>query len=376
MESVKVFGLVDITVLAAGSLFLGEVHEPIKSTKNPNGLLLMGIPFSKRPTALRFDYKVRIADAPQRIRATGFSRTGKVAGKDHAAVVCLLQKRWEDAEGNVYAKRVGTFAIQYSQSTDWHNAATYNILYGDITHNPAYRAEWMKLNAYEYNTVNSHGKSVRIQEVGWAAPDETPTHLVLQFASSHGGAYIGRELPVGGQREAGLLSLSPARHFRDELFLLHRHYCHVLLFAIDQQQVGVQALAGDAHASATLDAPQALQRNDTRTGEASVTHDEPSVARQGVRGVDDALHDDYEQDQSDGGTDAHVVPERETGACGKQHQEEVHREVDAGVKYLVHGGNGWFRTRKLQNSEEKQEAQHRVNVLFCSFAPNKCNKLP
>ena len=191
MESVKVFGLVDITVLAAGSLFLGEVHEPIKSTKNPNGLLLMGIPFSKRPTALRFDYKVRIADAPQRIRATGFSRTGKVAGKDHAAVVCLLQKRWEDAEGNVYAKRVGTFAIQYSQSTDWHNAATYNILYGDITHNPAYRAEWMKLNAYEYNTVNSHGKSVRIQEVGWAAPDETPTHLVLQFASSHGGAYIG-----------------------------------------------------------------------------------------------------------------------------------------------------------------------------------------
>ena len=68
----------------------------------------MGIPFSKRPTALRFDYKVRIADAPQRIRATGFSRTGKVAGKDHAAVVCLLQKRWEDAEGNVYAKRVGT----------------------------------------------------------------------------------------------------------------------------------------------------------------------------------------------------------------------------------------------------------------------------
>ena len=27
--------LVDITVLAAGSMFLGEVHEPIKGTKNP-----------------------------------------------------------------------------------------------------------------------------------------------------------------------------------------------------------------------------------------------------------------------------------------------------------------------------------------------------
>ena len=33
MESVKVFGIVDITVLAAGSMFLGEVHEPIKGPR-------------------------------------------------------------------------------------------------------------------------------------------------------------------------------------------------------------------------------------------------------------------------------------------------------------------------------------------------------
>ena len=191
MEGVKVFGVVDITVLAAGSLFLGEVHEPIKSTKNPNGLLLMGVPFTKHPKALRFDYKVRIADREKRIPATGFGRETDVDGKDHAAVVCLLQKRWEDKEGNVYASRVGTFAIQYDKSCDWQNAATYTILYGDITHNPAYRADLMKLNAYEYNTVNSRGKSVPIKEVSWAAPDEAPTHIILQFASSHGGAYIG-----------------------------------------------------------------------------------------------------------------------------------------------------------------------------------------
>ncbi len=191
MEGVKVFGVVDITVLAAGSLFLGEVHEPIKSTKNPNGLLLMGVPFTKHPKALRFDYKVRIADREKRIRATGFGRETDVDGKDHAAVVCLLQKRWEDKEGNVYASRVGTFAIQYDKSCDWQNAATYTILYGDITHNSAYRADLMKLNAYEYNTVNSRGKSVPIKEVSWAAPDEAPTHIILQFASSHGGAYIG-----------------------------------------------------------------------------------------------------------------------------------------------------------------------------------------
>ena len=42
MESVKVFGLVDITVLAAGSMFLGEVHEPIKGTKNPQKMLDSG----------------------------------------------------------------------------------------------------------------------------------------------------------------------------------------------------------------------------------------------------------------------------------------------------------------------------------------------
>ena len=33
MESVKVLGLVNITVLAAGSVFTGSVHEPIKGTK-------------------------------------------------------------------------------------------------------------------------------------------------------------------------------------------------------------------------------------------------------------------------------------------------------------------------------------------------------
>ena len=59
MESVKVLGIVDITVLAAGSMFLGTVHEPIKSTKNPNKMLQMGIPFTERPSAIQFDYKVK-----------------------------------------------------------------------------------------------------------------------------------------------------------------------------------------------------------------------------------------------------------------------------------------------------------------------------
>lgn len=91
MESVKVFGIVDITVLAAGSMFLGEVHEPIKGTKNPQKMLNSGIPFTKKPIAIQFDYKVKMSDREKRIRATGFSRITDVEGKDFPEVNLFLQ---------------------------------------------------------------------------------------------------------------------------------------------------------------------------------------------------------------------------------------------------------------------------------------------
>ena len=189
-ESVKVFGLVDIEVIAAGSVFLGTVHEPIKGTKNPQAMLQSGVPFSKKPKALRFDYKVKAAPEKNRVRSTGFSRKSTVAGQDSLAVILLLQKRWEDAEGNVYSKRVGTMATLYGIYPDWVNDATYPILYGNITSKPEYKP-YMRIQVEERYTLNSKGKSVPIQEVGWAEPGEAPTHMVLQFTSSHGGAYIG-----------------------------------------------------------------------------------------------------------------------------------------------------------------------------------------
>lgn len=190
-ESVKVFGLVDIEVIAAGSVFLGTVHEPIKGTKNPQAMLQSGVPFSKKPKALRFDYKVKAAPEKNRVRSTGFSRKSTVAGQDSLAVILLLQKRWEDEEGNVYSKRVGTMVQRYTESTpDWVNDATYPILYGNITSKPEYKS-YMRIQVEERYTLNSKGKSVPIQEVGWAEPGEAPTHMVLQFTSSHGGAYIG-----------------------------------------------------------------------------------------------------------------------------------------------------------------------------------------
>ena len=190
-ESVKVFGLVDIEVIAAGSVFLGSVHEPLKGTKNPQAMLQSGVPFSKKPKALRFDYKVKAAPEKNRVRSTGFSRKSTVAGQDSLAVILLLQKRWEDEEGNVYSKRVGTMVQRYTESTpDWVNDATYPILYGNITSKPEYKP-YMRIQVEERYTLNSKGKSVPIQEVGWAEPGEAPTHMVLQFTSSHGGAYIG-----------------------------------------------------------------------------------------------------------------------------------------------------------------------------------------
>ncbi len=191
MESVRVLGLVDIEVVAAGSVFLGAVHEPIKGTKNPQSMLRSGIPFTKKPKAIRFDYKIKAAPEKDRIRSTGFSRKTKVAGQDSIAVILLIQKRWEDKDGNVYAKRVGTMVHRYTASTDgWVNDATYPIMYGDISKSADYR-HYMRIQVEERYTTNSRGESVPIKEIGWADGDDEPTHMILQFTSSHGGAYIG-----------------------------------------------------------------------------------------------------------------------------------------------------------------------------------------
>lgn len=190
IEKVRVFGLIDITVLAAGSVFLGAVHEPISGTSNPQKMLNSGIPFTKMPSALCLDYKVNIVDSPERVKITGFSPKSKVAGKDNAAIVLLLQKRWEDKDGNIYASRVGTHITRFDTSSDWQNKQVLPIQYGDISKQSTFKP-YMGLQAEERYAVNSRGESVPIKEIRWASPEEVPTHMILQFTSSHGGAYIG-----------------------------------------------------------------------------------------------------------------------------------------------------------------------------------------
>ena len=49
IEDCRVLGMMNLHVLVSGSIFLGEVNEPIRSTSNPYGKMEMGIPFTKRP---------------------------------------------------------------------------------------------------------------------------------------------------------------------------------------------------------------------------------------------------------------------------------------------------------------------------------------
>ena len=124
IERVKVMGLINISVLATGTIFLGEVAEPVRDTKNPQSKLMMGIPFTERPHSIIYDYKFdQGSDGGKRMKMTGFSRVQDIPGTNAAEMCLILQKRWEDADGNVYAKRVATAWERYDKSSGkWINA--------------------------------------------------------------------------------------------------------------------------------------------------------------------------------------------------------------------------------------------------------------
>lgn len=191
----KAIGVVNINVLAGGSIFTGSVIEPITSSSDPMSKINVGVPFSKRPKAIRFDYKYYNNGSNTRIKETGFGKTGVVEGKDMAECVCLLQKRWEDEDGNIHALRVGTMRVRFDKNTNgWVEGKQFAIHYGDISKESYYR-DYMGMVVGErtYHAINSSGKNVPILEEGWADANDTPTHLIVKFDSSYGGAYTGTE---------------------------------------------------------------------------------------------------------------------------------------------------------------------------------------
>lgn len=194
MEEVKVLGLINMDVMVAGSIFLGRIFEPITSTKGPFSKMEMGIPYTKRPTALVFDYKVDMPAGNQRTKATGFSSKKTLQGHDNAEVYVILQQRWEDADGKLYARRVGTGRERYSKSIPWTKGHQLKIHYGDITGQPFYRP-WMGLLSGNkaYYARNSKGKLVPVQEVEWAPADAKPTHVLVMASATCGDPFVGTE---------------------------------------------------------------------------------------------------------------------------------------------------------------------------------------
>lgn len=193
LETVRVLGVVDISVVVSGSLFLGRTLEPIRSTSDPYAYIDMGVPFTKKPRALMFDYKTRISDKGVITESNGI-KLKEHAGKDAAMVFVYLQKRWEDAEGNVYAKRIGTGYQRFGKTVSaWQNACQLPIRYGDITSEPWFKPYMglMPDQSIPYCCENSKGNMVQIHEVGWGTAADEPTHVIVMFSSSIQPAFWG-----------------------------------------------------------------------------------------------------------------------------------------------------------------------------------------
>lgn len=192
LDSVKALRLVNIEVLVGGSMFLGKMMEPVKSTSDPYSKMEMGVPFTGRPKAMKFDYKLYMPDIDHRIICTGFSKKKEIAGCDSSEVFIMLQRRWEE-DGKIYAKRVGTGRERFYKNTDgWVEGHTLDVNYGDITKKTFYKP-WMGLIPKEksYYALNSKGKMVPVHEVGWDSPDARPTHILIMASAACGTAYVG-----------------------------------------------------------------------------------------------------------------------------------------------------------------------------------------
>ncbi|MDE5793481.1 MAG: PCMD domain-containing protein [Muribaculaceae bacterium] len=194
MENVKALGIVNMDVMVAGSIFLGQLFEPVTSTKGAFGKMEMGIPYTKRPKALVYDYEIVMPKDNTRTKSTGFSKQKTLQGRDNAEVYVLLQRRWEDENGNLYAKRVGTGRERYNKSIPWTRQHELPIHYGDITKESFYKP-WMGLLDGEkaYYARNSKGKLVPVHEVGWDDANATPTHVLMMASASCGEPFIGTE---------------------------------------------------------------------------------------------------------------------------------------------------------------------------------------
>lgn len=185
--SFKVLGMAKVEVLTAGAIYLGKLKEPINSMDNAIKSVNIGIPFTKRPKYLVFDYKATIRNSGTVSRSTMTKRTD-MPGRDKAIATVQLQKRTEK-DGKIYAERVATGELLIGGSCDWRHGAKLKLTYGKPENEEAL-SQFSRLNSFFY-AENSSGESVPIQETGWADPNTAPTHLIIYFASGYLGPFTG-----------------------------------------------------------------------------------------------------------------------------------------------------------------------------------------
>ncbi len=185
IREVNLVGL-KLKVLVSGTLFLGEVIQPVRSVKDPICKLNHGVPFTGKPRAVQFSYKYK--SGQDRLKSVFSSRP--VEGPDKAEFCMILQKRWEDETGKVYATRIGG-ARDFLNDTgsSWVTDTTVTVKYGDITKEPFYDPKMMGLipEVNELYVKNSKNEMVPLTETGWDTQLETSTHLILYFTSSFEG---------------------------------------------------------------------------------------------------------------------------------------------------------------------------------------------
>lgn len=192
IETVKVLGIINMDVMVAGSMFLGQMYEPITSTKSPYSKMNMGVPYTKRPKSLVLDYKVDMPAVNTRVKSSGFGSKKTLQGRDHAVVFVYLQHRWEDENGNLHATRVATGGKRFTKGTDWVNGYKIPLVYGDVSKRSD--LNWLPLRdkSDAYYARNSKGKLKPVIEEGWD-DEAAPTHVIVMISAGGGEPFIGTE---------------------------------------------------------------------------------------------------------------------------------------------------------------------------------------
>lgn len=192
IEEVRALGVINMDVTCQGAMFVGVLPEPITTTKDPMAKVFYGLPFKGFPKSLQMDIKADVGH--EVIRGTGFSKLKPMGYEDSAEITFILQKRWEDEEGNVHALRVATAIVRIDEDIpEWINGYQLDLHYGDITGASFYK-DYMGLKTdpeTAYHALNSKGRNVIIHEEGWAEPGTEPTHMILNIISSCGKAFYG-----------------------------------------------------------------------------------------------------------------------------------------------------------------------------------------